>query len=165
MACGLDLLSEEVLLVAANSGQAAQFASHNNARLHVIWREIIWPGLIITCIGLASILFLISCARVSELELQTGNLSRQIDQETSKQCRLSQQIAQLRSHTRLREFAQRAGMVFEPEDTDLVQLPALPEQRGTVSALTPHPEIMAKRPASVGSYQSSDERAVVAEAF
>ncbi len=165
MACGLDLLPKEVLLVAANSGQAAQLASRNHAGLRIIWREIIWPGLIITCIGLASIFFLISCARVSELELQTGNLRRQIDQETSEQCRLSQQIAQLRSHRRLREFAERTGMVFEPEDTDLVQLPALPEQRGTVSALTPHPEIMAKRPASAGSHQSSDEHAVVAEAF
>ena len=151
--------------MAVNSGQAAQSATHNRGRLHIVWREIIWPGLIITCIGLASILFLISCARVSELELEVGNLRRQIDQETSKQCQLSQQIARLRSHRRLREFAQRAGMVFQPADTDLVQLPALPEQRGTVSALTPHPEIMAKRPASAGSHQSSDEHAVVAEAF
>ena len=165
MACGLDLLSEEVLVVAANSGQTAQLASRNHARLRTIWREIIWPGLIITCIGLASILFLISCARVSELELQTGNLRRQIDQEVSKQSQLSQQIAQLRSHRRLREFAERAGMVFEPEDTDLVQLPALPEQRGTVSALTPHVETIAKRPPSTGLRQSSDEHAMVAEAF
>jgi len=132
--------------VTANAGQAAQIASRNRARLRIIWWEIIWPGLIITCIGLASILFLVSCARVSELELQVSDLQEQIDQEMSRQHRLSQQIAQLCSHRRLREFAQQTGMVFEPEGTDLVQLPALPEQRRTISAVTPHVETIAKRP-------------------
>jgi len=129
---------------------------------HIIWWEIIWPGLIITCIGLASILFLISCARVSVIELQTGNLRRQIDKQMSRQHRLRQQVAQLRDRARLREFAAEANMVFEPADTDIVQLPTLPEQQCSISPLTPQPDSLVSRPEP---QPPSDDDTVVARAF
>ena len=132
---------------------------------HIIWWEIIWPGLIITCIGLASILFLISCARVSVIELQTGNLRRQIDKQTSRQHRLRQQVAELRDRARLREFAAKANMVFEPADTDIVQLPTLPEQRSSISPLTPQPDSLVSRPEPPRPQPPSDDDTVVARAF
>jgi len=130
----------------------------------IIWWEIIWPGLIITCIGLASIVFLISCARVSVLELQTGNLRRQIDKQTSRQHRLRQQVAQLRDRARLRQFAANANMVFEPADTDIVQLPALPEQRCSISPVTPQPDSLVIQPELRRPQPPSDDT-VVARAF
>jgi len=142
-----------------------QLRAQKRGNGRTIWWKIIWPGLIITCIGLASILFLISCARVSVLELQTRNLRRHIDKQVSRQHQLRQQVAQLRDRARLREFAAKAGMVFEPADTDIVQLPALPEQRCSISPLTPQPDTLASRPGSTRPPPFSDDDTVVAEAF
>ena len=142
-----------------------KLSAQRGSNQHTIWWEIIWPGLIITCIGLASILFLISCARVSILELQTGNLRGQINKEISRQHRLQQQVAQLRDRARLREFAAKENMVFQPAATDTVQLPVLPEQRCSISPLTPQPDSLVSQPEPSRSQPPFDDDTVVARAF
>ena len=147
-----------------NSGRNNRLLARARRRLWAIWWEIIWPGLIITCIGLASILFLICCARVSVLELEVGELDRQIDKQRGTQSQLRQRVAELSDRGRLREFVKNANppMVFQPADTDVVQLPALPEQEWNSSPLTPQPEALARRPEPPGPPASPT---VVAEAF
>ena len=129
-----------------NSGRTNQLAAPRRGKLGTIWWEIIWPGLIITCIGLASLLFLVSCARVSELELQVSSLQHQIDKQMAAQRQLGQRVAELRDRTRLREFvADSDDMVLAPVVSDYVQLPALPAEQWTISALTPQPETLVSR--------------------
>ncbi len=130
-----------------NSGRTNQLPARRRGKLRTIWSEIIWPGLIITCIGLASILFLVSCARVSQLELQVSSLHRQIDKQMAAQRQLWQRVAELRDRTRLREFvADSDDMVLAPKVRDYVELPALPAEQWTISALTPQPETLVSRP-------------------
>ena len=81
--------------------------------------------------------------------------------ETGDAC--AQAVRQLEEY--FQSERRRFLLELEPEGTDLVQLPALPEQRGTVSALTPHVETIAERPPSSDLRDSSDEHAMVAEAF
>ena len=149
-----------------NRGRTSQAPVRRRSKLRIVWNEIIWPGLIISCIGLASILFLVFCARVSVLELQARSLDRQIDKQTATQRQLWHRVAALRDRARLREFADHTNMVFEPEATDTVQLPALPQQQWTISPLTPHPEAVAIRPDPAGPEPlGSGHRVVVADSF
>ena len=151
--------------MADNSEQTDRLQSSGSSRFRTIWWDLVWPALIITSIGSAGILFLICCARVSELELQTGELSRQIKRELATQRRLSQQLAQLQDRARLRDFAQQAGMVFSPEGTDLVQVPDVSDQDRPVSPVLPYGEALASRPKPDQMQPPPDEDAVIAEMF
>ena len=123
----------------AGNGEQAEERQARRRGLRATWTQIVWPGLVITCIGVAAVVFLISCARVSVMELEVRDLSRQIDKQTAVRCQLWQRIAQLRDRGRLRAFAEQAGMVFEPGASDLVQLPVLSQPQRPVTAMTPQP--------------------------
>ena len=158
---------QEVRPVGNNSGRNNRLPARARGRLGTIWWKMIWPGLIITCIGLASILFLICCARVSVLELEVGQLERQIDKQMGGQCQLWQRVAELRDRGRLREFVSNTDppMVLVPADTDLVALPALPEQEWHISPLTPQPQLLAGQPGAPEAPEPPADPAVIAEAF
>ena len=98
--------------------------------------------MLINCVGAASILFLIFCARVSQLELQANRLQRQIAEQLAAQKQWWQTVSQLRDRAQLRRFAKDRGMTFTPEDTDDVTLPSLPPTQWVVSPVSPHPEVL-----------------------
>ena len=150
----------------SNIGRASERRAQRRHKRGTIWWEMVWPGLIITCIGLAGLLFLTSCARVAVWEVEVRKLRRQIDSQRGTQRQLWQRAAELRDRTRLRQFvAARPNMVLKPAATDAVRLPALPQQQCSISPLTPQPDTLVSRPEPTESPRASADRTVVAEAF
>lgn len=93
--------------------------------------------MLITCIGAASITFLIACARVSELELQSNRLQRQIDEQLAARNHWWRTVSQLRNRAELRRLVQEQGMTLAAAQTDEITLPPLPPKRWVISPLTP----------------------------
>ena len=103
------------------------------------WRAVVWPALLITCIGAVSILFLICCARVSELELDANRLQRQIDEQIAVRSQLWRTTAGLHDRAELRQFVREQGMILAPAGTDQMDLPPLPPEQWAISPLSPQP--------------------------
>jgi len=123
------------------------------SRAHRGWPRLLWPGMLINCIGAASILFLIFCARVSELELQANRLQRQVDEQLAAQKQLWRRVSQLRDRAELRRFAALQGMLFAPADADDVTLPPLPPEQWAISPVSLRPAALAPQRRPVGAEQ------------
>ncbi len=122
--------------------------NHTHQLPGLSWRGLFWPVMLITSVGLASIVFLISCARVSELELTVNRLQRQIDEQQAARSRLRQTISQLYDRGELRRFVNSQGMVLFSQGTTEVKLPGLPPKQWAISPLTAHREALGRqRPA------------------
>ncbi len=98
---------------------------------------VVWPTMLITCIGAISITFLIACARLSELELQSSRLQRRIDEQLAARNHWRRAVSQLCDRAALRRFVQEEGMTLGPAATDEITLPPLPPKQWAISPVTP----------------------------
>ena len=115
----------------STSGSSDHNQRHCLGRQH--WRAVFWPLMLITSVGMASILFLISCARVSELELTAYRLERQIDEQQAARSRLWQTVSRLYDRSELRRFVNNEGMILVTNGTTKVTLPPLPPEQWVIS--------------------------------
>ena len=127
----------------STSGSSDHNQRHCLGRQH--WRAVFWPLMLITSVGMASILFLISCARVSELELTAYRLERQIDEQQAARSRLWQTVSRLYDRSELRRFVNNEGMILVTNGTTKVTLPPLPPEQWVISPLTAHREALGRQ--------------------
>jgi cell division protein FtsL len=104
------------------------------------WRELVPPVILLTALAFVALLYICTCARKSELDLQLRHVSRQIDQLGLENQALCTQINQARDPAFLRQIAVQAGMVFTPAGVDRIQLPRpLPPVQAALSPLAELP--------------------------
>ena len=107
------------------------------------WLGLAGPLLLMTAIGGVAVLFLYSCARQSELELQLQRAQTGLAELSAQQQRLCAQIEIARDPAALRRFAQLNGMSQTPAGVDHIRLRvSLPPAQWAISAvarLTPVP--------------------------
>jgi hypothetical protein len=104
------------------------------------WWYLVGPVILLTALAFAAILFIYTCARESELDLQVRYAQSRVERLKAEHQTLCARINQTRDPAALREVAVQSGMVFTPAGVDRVALPhALPPQHVELSPLADLP--------------------------
>ena len=127
------------------------------------WRTLVGPCLLITAMGAVAIVFLLCCARKTQLDSQLKQTVQRVQLLRTYQQGWNAAIGQERDPAKLRSWAGGQGMVFTPAHVDHVRLSqSLPSPTAAASplaALEPPPTKVARAPdnalarAPVGSSQ------------
>ena len=98
------------------------------------------PLILITALAAMALLYIYSCARESELDLQVRYANRQVEQLRAERMALCARINQARDPAYLRQIAVQQGMVFTPAGVDRIALSRpLPPAQATLSPLADLP--------------------------
>ena len=111
-------------------------------RLPVVagWRYLVGPILLLTALCGVAIIFIASCARESELDLQVRVARSQVERLRAEHQTLCARINDARDPAALRRIAVTGGMVFAPAGVDHVTVPrALPPAHIELSPLAELP--------------------------
>ena len=104
------------------------------------WRYLVGPVLLLTALCAVAIIFISSCARESELDLQVRVARAQVERLRAEHQTLCGRINEARDPAELRQVALTGGMVFTPAGVDHVKLPrALPPAHVELSPLAELP--------------------------
>jgi hypothetical protein len=104
------------------------------------WRYLVGPVLLLTALASVGILFIYTCARESELDLQLRCAQSRVDRLQADHDALCARINAARDPAALRQVAVQSGMVFTPAGVDRVRLTrALPPEHVELSPLAELP--------------------------
>jgi hypothetical protein len=104
------------------------------------WRHLVGPVLLLSALSAVAIVFIASCARESELDLQVRVARGQVERLRAEHQSLCAQINEARDPAALRRIALTDGMVFTPAGVDHVKVSrALPPAQVELSPLAELP--------------------------